>query len=217
MTVPSTILITEADVESTEYYPAAAKAAAMNGLLKLIDANFARSKFTRAVYTTLTVPLDLSAHFNIDGFYRDVMSTPEAQIQFLDWLIGQCDERSGRVVVGATRADLWDDVLGLFGEDADDNSRHLWLVEKRNAVAGSTRVAGFDDQVTADQWLGLIVPWVVNEALFTARHVPNPTMADYFADLQQFLDRVLEGEFTITPEFVDRNRTITSLTAALNR
>lgn len=124
---------------------AVTKAAAVNGLVRFVEADCPKRLLTQAVYQLLTCRLGLNAQCDRRGFWHRWCATPDARAALVDAI---------RAAVNAYylsprhRTDIWDDVKALLTD------RHDWS----HLYAGSAGAAWLNEQsgrlhVAADEAL----------------------------------------------------------------
>lgn len=102
-----------AQFEATKWHTAERKSRFVNTLLRFINDDCPREKFTKQFYDGLYNDghFGFIAHYDIHGFYDEQLSTPERRAQFLTELRSDCERHSH-----LDRTDLWSDVKAVLAE-----------------------------------------------------------------------------------------------------
>lgn len=115
----STKRVQPAQFEATKWHTAERKSRFVNTLLRFINDDCPREKFTKQFYDGLYNDghFGFIAHYDIHGFYDEQLSTPQRQASFLRELQRDCDRDAH-----LNRPDLWSDVKTVLRDHLDDGT-----------------------------------------------------------------------------------------------
>lgn len=127
-------IFTTNGLKATKWDAATVKAKFLNDLADLMRSGFKRTKFSKGLYTRLSMTFSHIAHYNIEGFYGEWFETPARQLAWIQ---------------NALQHPCWGDAEYTYSDAERQFQKWLQSDEGQNLIAGIQQRAQEDDIASA--------------------------------------------------------------------
>jgi len=127
-------IFTTNGLKATKWDAATVKAKFLNDLADLMRSGFKRTKFSKGLYTRLSMTFSHIAHYNIEGFYGEWFETPARQLAWIQ---------------NALRYPCYGDAEYTYSDAERQFQKWLQSDEGQDLIAGIQQRAQEDDIASA--------------------------------------------------------------------